>query len=73
MDTLDDDIRSTADAITDDAKRILEIEIEKASLVPDDPRLVPLSEEAARIADRLSVEAGIEETLAHEAVDTADG
>ncbi|HET7726631.1 MAG TPA: hypothetical protein VFK54_04825 [Candidatus Limnocylindrales bacterium] len=46
-------LRATSDALLQDLERLFEIENEKRALAPDDPRLVPMSEEVAELAARL--------------------
>ena len=46
-------LRATSDALLHDLERLFEIENEKRALSPDDPRLVPMSEEVAELAARL--------------------
>jgi len=53
MSDLDDDLHATADAIGDDAARIQAIEAEKSTLDADDPPMVDLSAESARLAQKM--------------------
>jgi hypothetical protein len=64
---LDDDLRASADAIAGDAERLAAIETEKAALGSGDPRIVPLSREARRIAEALVPKTSAELDIATEA------
>jgi len=46
-------LRATSDALLQDLERLAAMETEKRALAPDDPRLVPMSEEVAQLAARL--------------------
>ena len=67
MSEIDDDLRTTAEAIIADAEQIKGIEQEKLSLDADDPSIPVLAEEAEAIAERVLHEATIERELAAEA------
>ena len=67
MSDLDDDLHATADAIGADAARIQAIEAEKSTLDADDPRMVDLSAESARLAQKMVPETNVELGLANEA------
>jgi hypothetical protein len=54
-------------AIGADAARIQAIEAEKSTLDADDPRMVELSAESARLAQKMVPEANVELDLANEA------
>jgi hypothetical protein len=69
MSELQEDLRSTAETMSAEAERLRDIEALKATLEPDDARLLTLAEEAERIAEGLSAMAGIEKDLATEAVE----
>jgi hypothetical protein len=64
MSELHEDLRATAESIAGDADRLAAIEKKKAELDDDDPRLVPLSEEAQRIARDLVPKTAAELELA---------
>ena len=49
----DDDLKSTIETITAEAERLTDVEREKATLEPDDPRMADLSAEAERLAQRI--------------------
>lgn len=62
-----DDLRSTIEAIHDDAKEIQDLEEEKAELDPSDPRLVTLSDQVQQVATELKDLATAERELSEEA------
>ena len=61
-----DDLRSTIEAIHDDAKEIQDLEEEKAELDPSDPRLVTLSDQVQQVATELKDLATAERELGEE-------
>ena len=69
MSEIEDDLRTTAEAIKADATRVQEIEQQKLELDGDDPRIPELAEEAEDVAERLLDEARIERALAAEQAD----
>jgi hypothetical protein len=73
MDDLAEDLRATTESIAHDAQRLRDIELEKAALEADDPRLLDLSEEGRRLGERLARSTRAEEQLAQLAVDEDDG
>lgn len=64
-----DDVRATADQLMADAEALQAIEAAKVALPDDDPRVVALSEEAARLTESMSRTAKVQ--LAVAAEDTA--
>jgi hypothetical protein len=72
MDDLAEDLRATTESIAHDAQRLRELELEKASLDLDDPRLQELSEEGRRLGERLAHSTRAEEQLVHLAADEED-
>ena len=64
----DDDLKATSEDVVADAERLRDIEQRKQSLMPDDPELIELSEEAERIARGLVPKTVAERELAAEAV-----
>lgn len=64
MSDLERDLRATAEDVAADAARIQEIEEEKTRLDPSDPRVVELSAESERIAQRLLPKTAAERELA---------
>jgi hypothetical protein len=69
MNDLAEDIRSTTESIAHDAQRLRELELEKAALDVDDPRLQELSEEGRRLGERLAHSTRAEEQLVQLAAD----
>jgi len=67
MSEIEDDLRTTAEAVIADAGLLQAIEQEKLALDADDPRLPVLSKEAMDTAVRLHVEVSMERELAAEA------
>ena len=63
-----DDLRATSEDVVADAERLRFIEERKQSLPPDDPELIPLSEEAERIARGLVPKTVAQKELATESV-----
>lgn len=66
MSEVEEDLKATAAAVTEDARRLLEIEREKLTLDPQDERIPVLSAEAQAISQRLVVQTAIEDELATE-------
>ncbi|MBX3032136.1 MAG: hypothetical protein KF809_18475 [Chloroflexi bacterium] len=64
MSDVDDDLKATAEAAAEDARRLMELEQEKAQLPADDPRVRELSDEARALGDRLAQVTDIEHQLA---------
>jgi hypothetical protein len=64
MDELAEDLRSTTESIAHDAQRLRDLELEKATLDIDDPRLGDLSTEGRELAERLAASTVAEERLA---------
>jgi hypothetical protein len=58
------DLRATSEDIAADAARLQTIEEEKATLDPADPRVVELSAESERLAQRLLPKTAAERELA---------
>jgi hypothetical protein len=54
MDELVEDLRTTTESIAHDAQQLRDLELEKASLEVDDPRVQDLSREAQRLGERLA-------------------
>jgi hypothetical protein len=67
MSDIEDDLRATSESVESDAERLAAIEREKQSLNADDPRLVTLSDEAARLAREIQLKAEAERDIAGEA------
>lgn len=63
----DDDLRATAESIARDADRLKAIEAAKLALDPDDPRVITLAEEAARIGEEVAIKTSLEKELALDA------
>ena len=72
MDDVAEDLRATTESIAHDAQRLRDLELEKASLQVDDPRLQDLSEEGRRLGERLARSTRAEEQLARLAADEGD-
>ena len=66
MSEIEEDLRTTAEAIKADAARVQDIEEEKLELEADDPRIPELAHEAEAVAERLLQEAKVERALAAE-------
>ena len=64
MTEIEDDLRTTAEAIIVDAEAIKDIEQEKLELDADDPRIPGLADQAEAVAKRLLQEAVVERELA---------
>ena len=73
MDDLEEDLRATSESIARDAARLQELELEKASLGVDDPRMSVLSEEGERLGVRLARSSAAERELADLAAENAGG
>jgi hypothetical protein len=69
---LADDIKATGSDIAVDAERIREIEEEKVTLDPTDPRLLKLANESEAISAKVAVKAKVETALIEEAAKSAD-
>jgi hypothetical protein len=67
MSEVDDDLRSTAETMSEEAARLSRIEAEKAAMDPGDPRLLALAEESEDLVDGLAAMAAVEKELASEA------
>ncbi len=63
---LDEDLRTTAEAIRADALRVGDIEEQKLALDADDPRLAVLAEEAEIVAERMLTGTRVERLLVEE-------
>ena len=63
MGELEDDFRSTAEDVADDARRLQSIEDEKRDLDPEDPRAAALSASAEELAEDLHRKAVAERDL----------
>ena len=72
MDDVAEDLRATTESIAHDAQRLHDLELEKATLDVDDPRLQDLSEEGRRLGERLARTTRAEEHLARLAADERD-
>jgi hypothetical protein len=64
---LESDIRATSAELTADAKRLTEIERQKAELAGGDPRLPGLAAEAERVVGVMARKASAERILAERA------
>lgn len=69
---LANDIKATGDDIATDAERIRQIEEEKVTLSPGDPRLIELANESEALAAKIAVKAKVETALVEEAAKHAD-
>ncbi len=67
MPEIDDDIKTTANAIVQDTATLTSIEEEKLQLDAKDPRVTELSAQAVVVATRVLQEARIERALVAEA------
>lgn len=61
-----DDLRATEESIIGDAARLIDVETEKATLDPADPRVDQLSERVVDLVDGLEDKAAIERRLSAE-------
>jgi hypothetical protein len=61
---LHDDLISTSESLEADARRVVAIESQKQTMAPGDPRLVALSNEAARLGAEIEDKSRIEKRLA---------
>lgn len=66
MSELHEDLRATAASIAADADRLAAIEAEKETLQDDHPRMVELSIESQRLAQKLAVKTAAEVDLAEQ-------
>lgn len=69
MSELEEDLRSVAASMADDARRLQEIEQVKATMTPGDTRLLDLSQESERLARGLVPKAVAERELAESVVE----
>lgn len=67
MNELADDLRSVAESLSSEADRLKRIEEIKATLAPDDPMVLALSEESERLTKQMAAMATAEKDLAIEA------
>ena len=74
-DDLQSDIHATAEDIAADSEILKDIEIEKATIDPQDPRALELASEAEGLAHGIAAKATAERELVHEAngLDTSGG
>jgi hypothetical protein len=72
MDDLAEDLRATTESIAHDAQQLRDLELEKASLDIDDPRVRELSKEGERLGERLARSTEAERELADLAADESD-
>lgn len=68
MSDLDDDLRTTAEAIIAEAEEVRRLEESKLELGPDDPQVHALSRQAKVAADRLARETAVELEIATDEV-----
>jgi len=61
-----DDLTATSESLQGDAERLLDIETEKQTLDPADPRVDALSIEAERVAGQIQLKSHIERDLAED-------
>lgn len=61
-----EDLRSTAEAIREDASQVEELESQKLALDPADPRVVTISERVEQLASALKDKAAAELELSEE-------
>lgn len=61
-----EDLRATSDSISEASQRIDDLEREKRTLAPDDPKMLELSAEVVELADGLRREGAVEHALAKE-------
>ena len=66
-DDLQSDIRATAEDIAADSEVLKDIETEKATIDPQDPRALELASEAEGLAHVIATKATAERELVHEA------
>ncbi len=62
----EEDLRATADAVRDDLRRLAAVESEKMALLPEDPKVDDLSDEAVRLAERIRRETSLEREIGKE-------
>ncbi len=67
MSDIDDDLHAIADEIAHDAAGLQAIEEQKINLAADDPKVIALSMESARLARKVVVNTNIESSIANEA------
>lgn len=72
MDDLAEDLRATTESIVHDALRLRDIELEKAGLHIDDPRLRDLSEEGRHLGERLARSTVAEQRLSQQVAASRD-
>jgi hypothetical protein len=65
-----DDLKATAADLAADAERLKQVEREKVSLEPTDPRLKELAAEAEAIAQELPIKAAVQTELIKELADS---
>jgi hypothetical protein len=65
-----DDLKATASDLAADAERLKQVEREKVSLEPTDPRLKDLAAEAEAIAQELPIKAAAQTELIKELADS---
>jgi hypothetical protein len=65
-DATEQDLKATSDSIRTDLSRLAAIEDEKSTLDGEDPTVDRLSDEAVRLADRISRETRAERQLSEE-------
>jgi hypothetical protein len=65
-----DDLKATAADLAADAERLAQVEREKVSLAPTDPRLKDLASEAESIAQELPIKAAAQTELIKELADS---
>ena len=71
MTDVEGDLRATVDDVHEDARRLADIEAEKARLAADDPRMLELSEEAERLGRALMRKTVAQRELAEEVAQEA--
>jgi hypothetical protein len=64
MSEIEEDLRTTSDAVVADAGRLTDLEAKKRHLEPEDPERVELAEEIAATGDRLGKSTAAEAELA---------
>lgn len=69
MDELAEDLRATTESIAHDTQRLHDIEVEKAGLDVDDPRVRALSREGKELGERIARGTAAEDWLAGQVVD----
>ena len=66
MNDAHDDLRSTAEALQEDADQLEALEKEKETLALDDPRLAELSRQVEALIKRMATKATVERALVDE-------